>query len=351
MPNCVKINVGKTYNVHIGAGLLDASGELIKEICPGSRVAIITDTNVAPLYAKRVEASLQKAGIGCSTYVFPAGEANKRINTVSDILEWLVQEGFSRTDVVAALGGGVVGDMAGFAAAVYLRGIKYVQLPTTLLAAVDSSVGGKTGVDLAGGKNLAGAFKQPEVVICDTDTLKTLPAHEIADGMAETIKYGVLFSEELFAALEQGAPEDMTDIITQCVALKGYIVEIDETEQNQRKLLNLGHTIGHAVEKCSNFSVTHGHAVAIGMAMIARAGEKMGITRAGTAARVEKCLRSHNLPTDCEYDAQSLANAAMADKKRSGSSITLVLAEKIGSCVLKKEPVSQLIAYTEQGRA
>jgi 3-dehydroquinate synthase len=240
--------------------------------------------------------------------------------------------------------------MAGFAAAVYMRGISYVQMPTTLLAAVDSSVGGKTGVDLSAGKNLAGAFKQPELVLCDTDALKTLPPHETADGMAEVIKYGVLFDGDLFETLERGEISDLTHIITKCVSLKAHIVEIDELEKNERKLLNLGHTLGHAVEKCSNFEITHGHAVAIGMAYIARAGEKLGITDTGVASRIENCLRRHSLPTACDFDADRLAAAAMSDKKRSGDTITPVLVKNIGECLLKKIPLTDLHSYAEQGR-
>ena len=350
MTRCVTVKAQKQYNVYIGAGLLSEAGQRIKALMPDSRAAIITDSNVAPLHLQALQDSLKTADIDSSVFVFPAGEQSKRLGTVENILEWMAQQGFSRTDCVIALGGGVTGDMAGFAAAVYLRGIRYVQIPTTLLAAVDSSVGGKTGVDLGAGKNLAGAFKQPEIVLCDTDTLKTLPEHEIADGMAEVIKYGVLFSARLFDTLADGKPDDLTDIITECVSLKAHIVEIDELEKCERKLLNLGHTLGHAIEKCSNFTVTHGHAVAIGMALVARAGEAMGITQPGTAERVESCLRRHSLPISCDYDAQMLAQAAMSDKKRAGDSITLVLIDRLGECLLKKEPVSKLCDYARFGR-
>ncbi len=350
MSSCVTVRTGKEYNVYIGRGLIDESGERIKALLPHARAAVITDSNVAPLYAQRVQNSLEAAGVDSRVFVLPAGEQNKRLSTVENILEWLAQQGFSRSDCIVALGGGVVGDMAGFAAAVYLRGISYVQMPTTLLAAVDSSVGGKTGVDLSAGKNLAGAFKQPELVLCDTDTLKTLPAHETADGMAEVIKYGVLFSESLFARLENGEAPDLSDMITECVSLKARIVEADELEQNERKLLNLGHTLGHAAEKCSNFEITHGHAVAIGMAYIARAGEKLGITDVGTAARIENCLRRYSLPTSCDFDSEALSAAAMSDKKRSGDTLTLVLVKNIGDCLLKKIPLTELRSYAEQGR-
>lgn len=350
MSSWVTVRTGKEYNVYIGSGLLEESGARIKALLPSARVALITDSNVAPLYAQRVQSSLEAAGIDSRVFVLPAGEQNKRLSAVENILEWLAQQGFSRSDCIVALGGGVVGDMAGFAAAVYMRGISYVQMPTTLLAAVDSSVGGKTGVDLSAGKNLAGAFKQPELVLYDTDTLKTLPAHETADGMAEVIKYGVLFDGDLFETLERGEISDLTHIITKCVSLKAHIVEIDELEKNERKLLNLGHTLGHAVEKCSNFEITHGHAVAIGMAYIARAGEKLGITDTGVASRIENCLRRHSLPTACDFDADRLAAAAMSDKKRSGDTITPVVVKNIGECLLKKIPLADLHSYAEQGR-
>lgn len=346
----VKINVGKGYNVYIGAGLLDNAGALISQAVKVQKAAIITDSNVEPLYAKRLEQSLADAGIQSVIIAFPAGEENKRISTLSDILEALAENGFSRSDKIIALGGGVTGDMAGFAAGVYMRGIGYIQMPTTLLAAVDSSVGGKTAVDLKAGKNLAGAFVQPELVICDTDTLKTLPQKEISNGMAEIIKYGVLFSDELFATLEDGNAEDFTSIIKKCVELKGEIVEKDEKEQNERKLLNLGHTIGHAVEKCSGYGISHGYAVAIGMAMITRACEKMGVAENGIAQRVEKLLKAKGLPVQTDYADGELARAAMGDKKREGESITLVLPVKIGSCILQKVSLSKLEEYVREGR-
>ncbi|MBQ2866074.1 MAG: 3-dehydroquinate synthase [Clostridia bacterium] len=350
MSICVTVNTDKPYEVHIGAGLLSEAGERIKALLPSARTAIITDSNVAPLYADALQNSLKASGIQSQVFVFPAGEKSKRLSTIESILEWLAQQGYTRTDCIIALGGGVTGDMAGFAAAVYLRGISYVQVPTTLLAAVDSSVGGKTGVDLQAGKNLAGAFKQPELVLCDTDTLKTLPPHEFSDGMAETIKYGVLFDPQLFAMLEGDRPENLTDIIARCVAHKAHVVEIDELEQRERKLLNLGHTLGHSVEKCSNFSITHGHAVAVGMALIARAGEAMGITEKGTAERIENCLTRYSLPVECDFEPEELAQAAASDKKRSGDSITLVLISRIGGCLLKKEPLSKLRDYARFGR-
>ena len=349
-PVTVRVNVGRGYNVHIGAGLLDNAGELIRDEIRPNRVAIITDSNVAPIYAKRLEKSLKQSGIKSVTITFPAGEENKRITTLANILETLAENGFSRTDKIIALGGGVTGDMAGFAAAVYMRGIGYIQMPTTLLAAVDSSVGGKTAVDLAAGKNLAGAFVQPELVICDTDTLKTLPKNEISNGMAEVIKYGVIFDEELFVKLEEKKPKDMTDIIKQCVSLKGYVVESDEKEENIRKLLNLGHTVGHAIEKLSNFEVSHGAAVAIGMTVISKGCEKAGIAEKGTTARLKKLLKKYGLPTNIEYETCDIISAARGDKKRVGDSIVVVIPKKIGSCTLKKMSFAKLEELVKKGR-
>lgn len=351
--NCrtVQVRVGKGYDVVIGGGLLNECGKLLADTVGSRRAAVITDSNVGELYLSKTLESLQNAGISTESYVFPAGEENKNIDTFAKILEFLAEKRFNRSDVVIALGGGVVGDMSGFAAAVYLRGIRYVQMPTTFLAAVDSSVGGKTAIDLSMGKNLAGAFKQPEIVVCDTSTFATLPKEEFANGVAEAVKTGVLFSSELFNLFAMEMNHDLLDeIIEQCVRFKGHIVEIDEFEKNERRLLNLGHTIGHAIEKCSNFSMGHGHAVAAGMAMICRAGEAMGVTRPGTAEAVEKVLKRYDLPVNTDYDTDALVNAALSDKKRIGGNITFVVPQKIGECVLIKEPVEKLEEYIRLGR-
>ena len=265
-------------------------------------------------------------------------------------MEFLASEHLTRTDCVAALGGGVTGDMAGFAAAVYLRGIRYVQLPTTLLAAVDSSVGGKTAVDLTAGKNLAGAFCQPAAVICDTDCLKTLPPDVFADGAAEAVKTGVLSDEALFALFEDGTlTADPGEVIARCVAYKAGVVERDEKEQGERKLLNLGHTVGHAIEKCSGYVIPHGHAVAAGLAVIARAAEALGWTEESLAARITACLSKNGLPTGTDYSAEALAEAALSDKKRAGGDITLVVPRKIGHCELRKVPVADLLPIIRAG--
>ena len=248
------------------------------------------------------------------------------------------------------VGGGVVGDLAGFAAATILRGVDFVQIPTTLLAQVDSSVGGKVAIDLHAGKNLAGAFCQPAAVICDTDCLKTLPPDVFADGAAEAVKTGVLSDEALFALFEDGTlTADPGEVIARCVAYKAGVVERDEKEQGERKLLNLGHTVGHAIEKCSGYVIPHGHAVAAGLAVIARAAEALGWTEESLAARITACLSKNGLPTGTDYSAEALAEAALSDKKRAGGDITLVVPRKIGHCELRKVPVADLLPIIRAG--
>lgn len=339
----VKIHVGGGYRVTIGSGLLRTCGETLAQIIKPCHAAVITDSTVAPLYLSAVTASLLQSGYSVSPYVYPAGEAQKNLSTLSDILEFLAAKHLTRTDCVIALGGGVCGDMAGFAAGCYLRGVQFVQLPTTLLSAVDSSVGGKTAVDLKAGKNLAGLFLQPAAVFCDTDCLASLPAEMFADGAAEAIKTGILSDETLFSLFDtDDLQADLSEIIRQCVAFKGRVVEEDEFDTGLRRTLNLGHTAGHAIEKCANFSISHGHAVAIGTVLIARAAEKLGWCETPCADRIAAVFRRNGLPVTTHYTASELAAAALADKKRAGGSITLVIPEKIGACTLKTIPVEQL---------
>ena len=339
----IPVGVTPAYEVSIGPGLLETCGQRLKPLLEECRVAVITDSTVAPLYLETVLQSLEQAGFATCSHVFPAGEGHKTLSTLSDLLEFLASQHLTRTDCVAALGGGVTGDMAGFAAAVYLRGIRCVQLPTTLLAAVDSSVGGKTAVDLTAGKNLAGAFSQPAAVLCDTDCLKSLPADVFADGAAEAIKTGVLCDETLFALFEDGTlTADPGEVIARCIAYKAGVVERDEKELGERKLLNLGHTVGHAIEKCSGFTIPHGHAVAAGLAIMARAAETLGWTEEPLAERIAACLAKNGLPTGTDYTAEALAQAALSDKKRAGDTITVVVPRRMGECELKKLPVSEL---------
>jgi 3-dehydroquinate synthase len=347
----VRINVQNGYDVIIENGILSSCGTIIRPTVKNGRAAVITDSNVAPLYLQTVIAALGKADIKADSFIIEAGERSKNLDTLSEILEFLAEKRFTKSDTVIALGGGVVGDIAGFAAAVYLRGVSIIQIPTTLLSAVDSSVGGKTAVNLRSGKNLAGAFMQPAAVIFDPDALSSLPRKEFENGMAEVIKYGVLFSEELFETVKNGADSNnIAEIAEKCVVFKGRTVENDEFDAGERKLLNLGHTIGHAIEKCSNYTISHGFAVASGMAMAARAGEKMGITQAGTAEAIEKALEKYSLPTDTSFDPCSLASCALSDKKRAGETITAVIPERIGKCRLHGISVGELEDFIKKGK-
>ena len=346
----IQVHTVPAYTVTIGAGVLKKCGQLLRKTVPVCHAAVVTDSVVGPLYLKTVTDSLKAAGYAVSTYAFSAGEERKNFATLSDILEFLAAERLTRTDCLIALGGGVVGGMAGFAAACYLRGIRYVQMPTTLLSAVDSSVGGKTAIDLKAGKNLAGAFLQPAAVLCDTACLASLPEDVFAGGAAEAVKTGVLCDESLFALFEKGTlAADPAEVIARCVAYKAGVVERDEREQGERKLLNLGHTVGHAIEKCSGYTIPHGYAVAAGIAVMARSAERLTWTDGPVAGRICGCLKRLGLPVSAAYSAGALAEAALADKKRAGDSITIVVPKKIGACELIKIPVAELLFVIESG--
>lgn len=343
MERKVHIRAGREYDAFIGAGLLDKCGEMCRSAGISGKAAIITDSNVSPLYLSRAIRSFRAAGYDTVSMEFPAGESYKNIETFSMILEFLAKAGLTRSDFAVALGGGVVGDMVGFAAGCYMRGIGYVQMPTTLLSAVDSSVGGKTAIDLAAGKNLAGLFIQPEIVICDTDTMKTLEPSVLSDGAAEAVKTAILGDTELFAQLENGVNMDnIADVIASCVAFKGKVVEEDEFELGIRKTLNLGHTPAHGIEKLSDYLIAHGRAVGMGTAIMARAAHRLGNMTAETKNRILRTLENCGLFTDCPFTAQELAHAAMNDKKRSGDSITIVMPREIGHCTLEKIKTSEL---------
>ncbi len=338
----IRIHTEKEYDVCIGGGLLEQCGRRVAEVVRPCRTAIISDSNVAPLYLETVRSSLEKAGFEPHAFVFPAGERSKNLKTLGEILEFLGEIPLTRSDCVIALGGGVTGDMAGFAAGVFLRGIRYIQMPTTFLAAVDSSVGGKTAVNLSAGKNLAGVFLQPELVLCDTDTFQTLTEEIFADGTAEAIKTAVLGSKEIFPLFEEGkVKENLIEIISFCVAEKGRIVTADEKESGLRRLLNLGHTVGHAIEKCSDFNITHGHAVAIGMAIITRAADALSWTKEPLSKQIISVLQKNQLPITTDFSAEELYRAALADKKRSGNRLTLIVPEEIGHCTTKTVEITE----------
>lgn len=348
----IPVKTNPPYAVSIGPGLLRDCGRLLREVVPPCHMAVVTDSVVGPLYLETVEESLRAAGYAVSAYEFPAGEENKNFSTLSGILEFLAGERLTRTDCLIALGGGVVGDMAGFAAACYLRGVRCVQMPTTLLAAVDSSVGGKTAIDLKAGKNLAGAFLQPTAVLCDTDCLKTLSSGVFAGGAAEAVKTAVLSDPGLFGRMEGGMLNglDLEEVIAGCAAYKAGVVERDEKEQGERKLLNLGHTVGHAIEKCSGYAIPHGHAVAAGLAVISRSAARLGwMERGEDARRICAALKDLGLPVSTEFSPGALAEAALSDKKRAGDDITIVVPRRIGACELVKMPVPELLFVIQTG--
>ncbi len=344
----VAIRTGKPYEVVIGHGLLPRAGELLP-LRGVKKAAVITDSAVGPLYAEPVEASLRAAGVEAVRFTFPGGEEHKSLQTVGEILEFLAREGLTRSDLVVALGGGIVGDVAGFAASAFLRGIAFVQLPTTLLAAVDSSVGGKTGVNLTAGKNLAGAFYQPELVLCDCDTFETLSPEIFADGRAEAVKYGVIRDAEFFDRLKTGDFSEIVPIVKRSVEWKAAIVGADEFESGERKLLNFGHTLGHAIEKESGYRITHGHAVAIGMALMAKAADAHGLSAEPCAARVREALVANGLPVKSPFPPEALMGALLSDKKRAGDTLTLVLPERIGNCVLHPVKVDGVLDFIRAG--
>ncbi len=341
----VEVRASRRYTVQIGEGLLARTSELCADVLKGKNILLLTDETVAALYLGTVHASLTAAGFTVTSLAVPAGEESKSTATYLKVVSVLASRGFTRSDAVVALGGGVVGDLGGFCAASYLRGIGFVQIPTTLLACVDSSVGGKTAVNLPQGKNLLGAFYQPWLVVCDPLTLDTLTPETYADGMAEVIKYGMIRDAALFEALEKGTLSK-TDMIRRCVEIKRELVEEDEHDRGSRQLLNFGHTVGHAVEKCSAFVTSHGSAVAVGMSIVARAAGDIAISK-----RLQALLKKTGLPTSCAFSAEDLFAVALADKKRENDTINLVTVPTIGRGELTPMPMTELKTWIEKGLA
>ncbi len=344
------VHTAKPYEILLERGLLSRAGEeCAKLFAPGARVMIISDSNVYPLFGEKVAASLREAGFRVFSCTFPAGEQSKQLSTVEGFYRALAENHFTRSDFVVALGGGVTGDMAGFAAATFLRGIDFVQVPTSLLAQVDSSVGGKTGVDLPFGKNLVGAFHQPRLVLIDPDTLDALPPHFFADGMGEVIKYGCIRDKDLFENLKkQDVKEHLEEVIFRCVDCKRRIVEADALEKGERMLLNFGHTLGHAMEKLRDFQgLSHGEAVGIGMVLISQAGEKAGLTQPGTADRIAALLEKYGLPTKTTDTPAELAAAASLDKKNAGDNLHLILLQTIGASYIHTIPTAELQEFLQ----
>jgi len=337
----ITVKASGTYDILINKGGLSGIGQALKERFKPCTIAILSDDKVFPLYGKVVADALKAAGFSTVSHVIPNGEQSKTLDNVTAFIDRMVQAQVTRTDMVLALGGGVVGDMAGFAAAIYLRGIPYIQVPTTLLAAVDSSVGGKTAVDISAGKNLVGAFHQPALVYLDTETLNTLDAAVMRDGFAEVIKYGIILDSKLFDTVSKPGSFDLTSVIARCIEIKRDVVEQDEFDKGLRGLLNLGHTFGHAIEKLSDFTITHGSAVARGMIIAAKVARTYGFT--DYTDIITKVVKDYGFQTDCPFKADELYSVILSDKKRSGADITLVLPKQIGASTLEKMPALQVL--------
>ena len=330
-----------TYRIYSGENILaEGFGNFFRE-AEYDRVFIVSETNVYPMWRDHVLEALEKCGTKpCAEHIFPAGEPSKRLSTVSEMYASFAAARLTRKSLVIALGGGVCGDMAGFAAATYLRGIDVLQVPTTLLSQIDSSIGGKTGVDLDVGKNLVGAFHQPAAVIADSRFLDTLPERFINDGMGEAIKYGCIADRELFDGIVDKSI-DRAEMIYRCMKIKAEVVEADEFEQNIRAILNYGHTIGHAVEKLGNFTrFSHGESVGIGMLYAARVGAAMGYP--DFEADIRRALEAWNMPTDTDYPADELLAVAASDKKRTGDDVKFILIPEIGKAEIKKIALAKL---------
>ena len=339
----IRIKASTEYDVLIGKNLIQNAGEYISQKLEPCKVAIITDDVVDALYSMPVTNSLIRCGFSVEKFVFPNGEQSKNLDTYAKILNFLAQKEFTRTDLIVALGGGVTGDMAGFASATFLRGIKYVQIPTTLLAQVDSSVGGKTAVDLGQGKNLVGAFKQPELVLCDVNALTSLPEQIFIDGMGEIAKYALL-DKKVFDLIEK-SDYDMQELVSLCVDYKRKIVEQDEFEGGARKLLNLGHTPAHGIENLSDYTISHGKAVAMGLQIILSASLNKGFiddqTFRAMEKVIEKCVKKQVIP----YEISDICSRALSDKKRSGDQITLIMVHGKGDCRFHKIKTDEMTEY------
>ncbi len=346
----VSVKTGRPYEVKIQEGALGQFVSFLEEVY-GQRkpkLAIITDDRVDALYAPALESQLEQAGYQTCKFVFPNGEASKNLATVEQAYGFLSENAITRSDVIIALGGGVVGDLAGFTAATWLRGIEFIQIPTTFLSMIDSSVGGKTGVDAPFGKNLIGAFWQPVLVVCDPQTLDTLTPDIYADGIAEAIKDGAIMDAQLFEILEEGRlKEELLEVIWRCIDLKRQVVEADERDHGVRQWLNFGHTLGHSVERETNFTITHGKGVSIGMALIGQAAERAGLTPKGVLERITSCCEKYNLPTHTEIPMEVLCRHAQGDKKRKGSKISLVVLEEPGKAKLYTVESDKLLDFME----
>jgi 3-dehydroquinate synthase len=348
----VEIPASCPYRVLIGRGLLSQAGELIRAVSDASTAVIVSGEHVYPLYGSELERALERGGFRLLHWVHSSGEKHKNLESYGKLLNYLSENHIGRGDLLLSLGGGVTGDLTGFAAATYQRGMDYVQIPTTLLAMVDSSVGGKTAVNLPAGKNLAGCFHQPKTVLCDPNLLSTLPEREYRSGCAEVIKYAMLCSPALFRQLQTASAwENPEQVIECCVAIKRDYVGQDEFDVGVRRFLNLGHSFGHAVEACSGYACTHGEAISVGMAMIARAAAEKGICTPDARDALLALLEKYKLPTETDIPLDQLQRAVLSDKKRKNEQIHLVVPETIGRCRIIPVPVKELPEWLRLGGA
>ena len=331
-----------SYPIHIENGILAKTGELVSEVFSGKKIMIVSDDNVFPLYGEIITKALSDSGFECHSFVLPHGEPTKSFQSLPKIYEALINAKLTRSDLLIALGGGVIGDLAGFAASSYLRGIKFVQIPTSLLAQVDSSVGGKVAVDLPQGKNLVGAFYHPKAVIIDPDVLNTLPDHFISDGMGEVIKYGCIKDKELFELLcRHTSFDDLKPKLTRCVDIKRIVVEADQFDLGERILLNFGHTLAHTIEQHFNYErESHGEAVGIGMYQITKIAEEKGLTTSGCAEQIKKALEIYKLPDNSNLPINVLTDAISLDKKNLNNHLNVVLLHDIGDSYVYPTDVS-----------
>lgn len=323
------------YSIYIEENILQDAGHHAKKLT-GDNVFVVTDSNVFPLYFDKVKSALEQEHLQVSHYVIPAGESSKSLEMLGALYEECVKNRITRTDLILALGGGVVGDLTGFLAATYLRGVNLMQIPTTFLAQIDSSVGGKTAIDLPSGKNLAGAFYQPKTVLIDPMVLSTLSDTIFADGMAEAIKYACIRDQSMLELLK--APkENLVEIITRCVKIKRDVVEHDEFDTGERMILNFGHTVGHTIEKMGNYTeFTHGQAVAVGMVCILEMGQKLGKVTEKEVTDVVSLIRNSNLPVSVPYNGEACLKTVVTDKKMTGKTLNAVLPKGLGDCTIEK---------------
>lgn len=338
----ITISTKNPYDIIISSGAIASVGDFLKELYTPRKVCIIADSTAGSLYSKGVMESLEAAGFFPSRILFPSGEHSKNLTTYANIVESLASENLSRSDVVLALGGGVVMDIAGFAAGTYLRGIDLVQVPTTLLSAMDASVGGKNAVNLLQGKNLAGIFWDPRMVICDPETFNNLPESQILDALSEAVKNAIVSDASLVSKIEA---RDLEYVVERSLSIKKSLVEVDAEDRGLRQRLSFGHTIGHCIEKASSYSVSHGKSVAIGMVAEAKAAYSMGYAKNNTSSEIARILLNLGLPTEVKYTASELLPFVKNDKKFSDGKITIVVPEAVGKCALRKISPAELEEY------